>query len=154
MTEVFLGIDLAKNVFVLHGVDATGKPCLVRPQVRRDQLAELVARLPPCAIGMEACSGTRHAGRCGQDYQATRTDFPYFNQLIAAIAPIHITINILFIFTHLIFVQHRWIFIRIKLLPAIPLDLIILPIRSICSFVCICLICFIIFRINAIQQST
>ena len=51
MTVVFLGIDLAKNVFALHGVDAAGKPCLVRPQVRRDQLAELVARLPPCTSG-------------------------------------------------------------------------------------------------------
>ena len=35
MTMVFLGIDLAKNVFALHGVDATG-----RPSVRRDQLLE------------------------------------------------------------------------------------------------------------------
>ena len=35
MTIVFLGIDLAKNVFALHGVDATG-----RPSVRRDQLLE------------------------------------------------------------------------------------------------------------------
>ena len=58
MTVVFLGIDLAKNVFALHGVDAAGKPCLVRPQVRRDQLAELVARLPPCTIGMEAFLGS------------------------------------------------------------------------------------------------
>ena len=63
MTVVFLGIDLAKNVFALHGVDAAGKPCLVRPQVRRDQLAELVARLPPCTIGMEACSGAHHWAR-------------------------------------------------------------------------------------------
>ena len=51
MTVVFLGIDLAKNVFALHGVDAAGKPCLVRPQVRRDQLA--------CIIGMEECSSSR-----------------------------------------------------------------------------------------------
>ena len=40
MTMVFLGIDLAKNVFALHGVDATGRACLVRPSVRRDQLLE------------------------------------------------------------------------------------------------------------------
>ena len=39
-TIVFLGIDLAKNVFALHGVDATGRACLVRPSVRRDQLLE------------------------------------------------------------------------------------------------------------------
>lgn len=40
MTIVFLGIYLAKNVFTLHGVDATGRACLVRPSVRRDQLLE------------------------------------------------------------------------------------------------------------------
>jgi transposase len=63
MTILFLGIDLAKNVFALHGVDAAGKPCLVRPAVRRDQLLELVAKLPPCTIGMEACSGAHHWAR-------------------------------------------------------------------------------------------
>jgi transposase len=63
MTIVFLGIDLAKNVFALHGVDGAGKPCLVRPCVRREQLLELVAKLPPCTIGMEACSGAHHWAR-------------------------------------------------------------------------------------------
>ena len=70
MAVVFLGIDLAKNVFALHGVDAAGKPCLVRPQVRRDQLAELVARLPPCTIGMEACSGARQFAGFGHTVHA------------------------------------------------------------------------------------
>ena len=42
MTILFIGIDLAKNVFALHGVDEHGKPALVRPAVRRDQLLELV----------------------------------------------------------------------------------------------------------------
>ena len=63
MTIAFLGIDLAKNVFALHGVDATGRACLVRPSVRRDQLLESVAKLPPCTIGMEACSGAHHWAR-------------------------------------------------------------------------------------------
>lgn len=62
-TIVFLGIDLAKNVFALHGVDATGRACLVRPSVRRDQLLEIVAKLSPCTIGMEACSGAHHWAR-------------------------------------------------------------------------------------------
>ena len=47
MTIVTLGIDLAKNVFALHGVDATGKPALVRPTVARGKLLETVAALPP-----------------------------------------------------------------------------------------------------------
>ncbi len=44
-----IGIDLAKNVFAIHGVDATGKPALVRPSVARAKLIELIAALPPCA---------------------------------------------------------------------------------------------------------
>jgi transposase len=62
-TIVTLGIDLAKNVFALHGVDGAGKPVLVRPDVARSALVELVANLPPCLIGMEACSGAHHWAR-------------------------------------------------------------------------------------------
>jgi transposase len=57
-----VGIDLAKNVFSLHGVDATGKTVL-RRTVRRDRLVETVASLSPCLIGMEACSGAHEWGR-------------------------------------------------------------------------------------------
>jgi transposase len=63
MKIITLGIDLAKNVFAVHGVDESGKAVLVRPSVRRDQLPELVATLPPCVIGMEACSGAHHWAR-------------------------------------------------------------------------------------------
>jgi transposase len=63
MAIVTLGIDLAKNVFALHGVDATGKVALQRPAVSRDRLLPLVASLPPCLIGMEACSGAHHWAR-------------------------------------------------------------------------------------------
>lgn len=54
---VTIGIDLAKNVFAIHGVNRFGKPVLIKPNVRRDQLLELMAQLPPCVVGMEACSG-------------------------------------------------------------------------------------------------
>ena len=57
-----VGIDLAKNVFSLHGVDAVGKTVL-RRTVRRDRLVETVASLSPCLIGMEACSGAHEWGR-------------------------------------------------------------------------------------------
>jgi transposase len=63
MPIVHVGIDLAKNVFALHGVDEGGRAALVRPSIRRDQLLELVAKLPPCTIGMEACSGAHHWAR-------------------------------------------------------------------------------------------
>src|SRR3569833_3686998 len=66
MAIVTLGIDLAKNVFALHGVDATGKAVLVRPSVPRSKLAEFVASLPPCLLGMEACSGAHHWARLFQ----------------------------------------------------------------------------------------
>ena len=57
-----LGIDLAKRVFALHGVDAAGKPVL-RKLVSRSELGRIVATLPPCLIGMEACSGAHEWAR-------------------------------------------------------------------------------------------
>src|SRR6266581_5943548 len=51
-----VGVDLAKSVFTVHGVDAMGRVVL-RKTVRRAQLVELIAGLPPCLIGMEACGG-------------------------------------------------------------------------------------------------
>jgi transposase len=63
MTIVHVGIDLAKNVFAVHGVDEAGKPALVRPSVSRARLRELVAGLPPCTVAMEACTGAHHWAR-------------------------------------------------------------------------------------------
>ena len=53
-----LGIDLAKNVFQLHGVDGAGEVVLCR-RLRRGQVATFFATLPPCLVGLEAC-GTAH----------------------------------------------------------------------------------------------
>ncbi len=50
-----LGIDLAKNVFQLHGVNAAEKAVL-RRQYRRAPLIEFMARLAPCVVGLEACA--------------------------------------------------------------------------------------------------
>jgi len=63
MSIVTVGIDLAKNVFAVHGVDDNGKAVLVKPKVSREQLLPLMAQLPPCVIGMEACSGAHHWAR-------------------------------------------------------------------------------------------
>lgn len=57
-----LAIDLAKNVFQLHGVDASGV-CQLRRRQRRGQLLSFVARLPSCVIAMEACAGAHYWGR-------------------------------------------------------------------------------------------
>jgi transposase len=71
MAIVTVGIDLAKNVFAVHGVDECGKPALVRPEVPRGKLLELVAKLPPCLVGMEACSGAHHWAREFEKYGHT-----------------------------------------------------------------------------------
>jgi transposase len=63
MNIVTIGIDLAKNIFAVHGVDENGKAALVKPKVARDQLLTVIANLPPCLIGMEACSGAHHWAR-------------------------------------------------------------------------------------------
>ncbi|MEK7893148.1 transposase, partial [Burkholderia contaminans] len=68
MPIVTVGIDLAKNVFAVHGVDEAGKAVLIKPRVSRDQLSALIAQLPPCVIGMEACSGAHHWARVFQEY--------------------------------------------------------------------------------------
>ncbi len=71
MNIITIGIDLAKNVFAIHGVDENGKVGLVKPKVARDQLLPLIANLPPCLIGMEACSGAHHWARQFQQYGHT-----------------------------------------------------------------------------------
>ena len=63
MTILYVGIDLAKSVFAVHAVNEAGKPEFVRPNVARAKLLELIAALPPCVIGMEACSGAHHWAR-------------------------------------------------------------------------------------------
>ncbi len=63
MAILTVGIDLAKNVFALHGVNESGKPELLQPRVPRARLHAVVAALPPCTIGIEACSGAHHWAR-------------------------------------------------------------------------------------------
>ncbi|QIA63520.1 IS110 family transposase [Vibrio astriarenae] len=57
-----IGVDLAKNVFSIHGVDAYGK-CVLRKTVKRNKMLDTFANLPPCVIGMEACSGAHYWAR-------------------------------------------------------------------------------------------
>ena len=56
-----IGIDLAKSVFSIHGVDKHDK-CKLRETVKRNNLLAEIAKLPPCIVGMEACSGAHHSG--------------------------------------------------------------------------------------------
>lgn len=57
-----IGIDLAKLVFQLHGVDSHEKPVL-RKKLKREQMLPFFRNLPACLIGIEACSGAHHWAR-------------------------------------------------------------------------------------------
>ena len=59
---VTIGLDLAKSVFQVHGVDAAGE-VIVRRQIRRSQMLQFFARQPSCLIGMEACASSHHWAR-------------------------------------------------------------------------------------------
>jgi transposase len=57
-----IGVDLAKHVFQVHGVDGQGKIVLVR-QLRRQQMMEFFRKLPSCLVGMEACATAHYWAR-------------------------------------------------------------------------------------------
>ena len=57
-----IGLDIAKNVFQVHGVDDKGE-VIVRRQLRRRQVLKYFAKLSACVIGMEACAGAHYWGR-------------------------------------------------------------------------------------------
>src|SRR6185437_10529871 len=63
MVEVStIGLDIAKGVFQVHGVDAAGQVVL-RRQLRRGTVLKLFGELPPCVVGMEACASAHYWGR-------------------------------------------------------------------------------------------
>jgi len=57
-----VGLDIAKNVFQVHGIDAAEK-VVVRKQLRRGQLLAFFETLPPCLVGMEACATAHYWAR-------------------------------------------------------------------------------------------
>src|ERR671916_1447464 len=59
---VTIGLDIAKSVFQVHGVDESGA-VIVRRQVRRAQLLAFFAKLPACLVGIEACATAHHWAR-------------------------------------------------------------------------------------------
>lgn len=62
MQATTIGIDLAKNVFQVHGVDAHGKK-LFNKALKREQIAAFFVNLPPALVGMEACGSAHHWAR-------------------------------------------------------------------------------------------
>jgi transposase len=68
MTKIStIGLDLAKNVFQVHGVDASGAVVLGR-QLRRAAVEKFFAQLPPCLVGMEACGSAHQWARVISGY--------------------------------------------------------------------------------------
>lgn len=62
MQPTIIGLDLAKTIFQVHGVDAAGKIVLTK-RLRRDGVLSFFANLPACVVGMEACASAHHWGR-------------------------------------------------------------------------------------------
>jgi len=57
-----IGLDIAKNVFQVHGVDAQGSVVVTR-QLRRSRLIAFFEKLGPCLVGMEACATAHYWAR-------------------------------------------------------------------------------------------
>jgi transposase len=63
MSEIAtVGLDLAKNVFQVHGAGGAGGAVL-RRKLRRDRVLAFFCRLPPCVVAREACGGAHFRGR-------------------------------------------------------------------------------------------
>ena len=61
-TVTTIGLDIAKSVFQVHGVDAAGQ-VVIRRQLKRRQVVSFFQRLPACLVGIEACASSHHWGR-------------------------------------------------------------------------------------------
>jgi transposase len=61
-TVTTIGLDIAKSVFQVHGVDAEGN-VLIRRRLRRRYVLAFFQKLPPCLVGIEACATSHHWSR-------------------------------------------------------------------------------------------
>jgi transposase len=76
MNITTVGIDLAKNIFQIHGADSKGKAVL-KKKLSRKGLVEFIANLPKCKIVMEACGGSNYWAR----------KFGYYGHKVQLISP-------------------------------------------------------------------
>ena len=70
-----IGLDIAKSVFQIHGVDARGS-AIVRRQLKRRYVLAFFKKLPPCLVGIEACATSHYWSRELQGYRAHRASHP------------------------------------------------------------------------------
>jgi transposase len=59
-TVTTIGLDIAKSVFQVHGVDAAGQ-VVIRRQLKRRQVLAFFQRLPACLVGIETCASSHHS---------------------------------------------------------------------------------------------
>src|SRR6266480_4263084 len=57
-----IGLDIAKSVFQVHGVDAEGN-VIIRRKLKRRYIVAFFQKLPPCPVGIEACASSHHWSR-------------------------------------------------------------------------------------------
>ena len=57
-----IGLDIAKSVFQVHGIDANGQ-VVIRRQLKRRYVLSFFQKLPPCLVGIEACASSHHWSR-------------------------------------------------------------------------------------------
>jgi transposase len=70
MDTTVIGIDLAKNIFQVHGINSIGE-VTIRKKLTRAKLIEFMATLPPCLVGMESCGGSNYFARKFQAFGHT-----------------------------------------------------------------------------------
>ena len=61
-TATTIGLDIAKSVFQVHGIDAAGQ-VVIRRQLKRRYVLAFFQKLPPCLVGIEACASSHHWSR-------------------------------------------------------------------------------------------
>ena len=66
-----IGLDIAKSVFQVHGINAAGK-VLIRRKLKRRNILAFFQKLPPCLVGIEACATSHHWSRPTQGAWAYR----------------------------------------------------------------------------------
>ena len=61
-TVTTIGLDIAKSVFQVHGIDAEDR-VIIRRQLKRRYVLAFFEKLPPCLVGIEACASSHHWSR-------------------------------------------------------------------------------------------
>ena len=84
-----IGLDIAKSVFQVHGVDAAGK-VVIRRQLKRRYVLAFFEKLAPCLVGIEACASSHHWSRELQALgHAASLDLPSCNFAPHRVAGVH-----------------------------------------------------------------